>query len=112
MTDIIFWLWNPYNYKKTIFTDIIKHINKITNKNIIYIYIPDYIEINKYINEEESYNIDKYNNVKNKWESQYFPIASPKIINNKENIFIYPEDVKHLNPLNAKKTLKQANKNT
>ncbi len=81
--------------------DIIKRINMNINDNNKKIY--SFIE---YGITSDKYTEEIYNDMKKNYECDNFIIASPSIINDKNNIVIYPEDIFHENPLNAKNIVK------
>ena len=68
----------------------IKNINKIFNKSLAYFYI---LFNTNFISDDEMYvEMNKYNDIN-------LPIATADLVNDKNNIFIYPENCE--NPLNA-----------
>jgi hypothetical protein len=69
---------------------IIKQINKIFNRNVVYFYI---LFCHTFQSENEMY-IEM-----NKYCDTYLPIATADLVNDKNNIFTYPENCE--NPLNA-----------
>ena len=101
---IIFWVWKPdiYSGGRMIVIHLIKHINSLFDEPVIYSYITNTDILQNDCNNDLNYTQQIYQKTKNIYEEKYMPIVTPYMIHNKNNIFVYPEDIKNLNPLNAK----------
>ena len=92
--SIIFWCWKPdiCSGGRQIVPDIISKINNNSINKKVYAFIDCNIIVDNYTEEI-------YNKTREEYETPNFLIAHPSMINNKENIFVYPEDVCNNNPL-------------
>lgn len=94
--SIIFWCWKPDNCSggRSILQNIYRKINNASIKKI-YIFVECGVTAANYTEEI-------YNKIKKEYETPDFLIASPSMIADKENIFVYTEDLFNANPLEGK----------